>query len=334
VASLKGVRWGIIGCGDVTEVKSGPAFQKAERSSLVAVMRRDQAKAEDFARRHGVPRWYSDAGRLITDPEVDAIYIATPPSSHKRYVMMAAEMKKPVYVEKPMAIDHAECRDMVAACDRAGIPLFVAYYRRAMPRFAKIKELLVERAIGDLRLVTVSLRQPPSPADLDHHTPSWRVQPAIAGGGLFMDLACHTLDLLDYYLGPVVFAAGGASNQGGLYDAEDIVTAHFRFQSGVHGTGAWCFTSADRHDRVEIVGNRGTIAFSTFENAPVELIRDGRVERFEIPHPPHVQQPLIQTVVDALTGHGLCPSTGTTAARTSWVMDQMLESYRRRHATG
>jgi 1,5-anhydro-D-fructose reductase (1,5-anhydro-D-mannitol-forming) len=334
VASLKGVRWGIIGCGDVTEVKSGPAFQKAERSSLVAVMRRDQAKAEDFARRHGVPRWYGDAGRLITDPEVDAIYIATPPSSHKRYVMMAAEMKKPVYVEKPMAIDHAECRDMVAACDRAGIPLFVAYYRRAMPRFAKIKELLVERAIGDLRLVTVSLRQPPSPADLDHQSPSWRVQPAIAGGGLFMDLACHTLDLLDYYLGPVVFAAGGASNQGGLYDAEDIVTAHFRFQSGVHGTGAWCFTSADRHDRVEIVGNRGTIAFSTFENAPVELIRDGRVERFEIPHPPHVQQPLIQTVVDALTGHGLCPSTGTTAARTSWVMDQMLESYRRRHATG
>jgi 1,5-anhydro-D-fructose reductase (1,5-anhydro-D-mannitol-forming) len=334
VASLKGVRWGIIGCGDVTEVKSGPAFQKAERSSLVAVMRRDQAKAEDFARRHGVPRWYGDAGRLITDPEVDAIYIATPPSSHKRYVMMAAEMKKPVYVEKPMAIDHAECRDMVAACDRAGIPLFVAYYRRAMPRFAKVKELLVERAIGDLRLVTVSLRQPPSPADLDHQSPSWRVQPAIAGGGLFMDLACHTLDLLDYYLGPVVFAAGGASNQGGLYDAEDIVTAHFRFQSGVHGTGAWCFTSADRHDRVEIVGNRGTIAFSTFENAPVELIRDGRLERFEIPHPPHVQQPLIQTVVDALTGHGLCPSTGTTAARTSWVMDQMLESYRRRHATG
>jgi 1,5-anhydro-D-fructose reductase (1,5-anhydro-D-mannitol-forming) len=321
----------MIGCGDVAEVKSGPAFQKAERSSLVAVMRRDQRKAEDYARRHGVARWYGDAGRLLTDPEVDAVYIATPPSSHRRYVLMAAEMRKPIYVEKPMAMDHAECRDMVAVCERAGVPLFVAYYRRAMPRFLKVKELLVEGTIGEPRLVSIHLRQPPAPADIDKKNPSWRVSPAIAGGGLFMDLACHTLDLLDYLLGPVVFASGGATNQAGLYEAEDIVTGHFRFQSGVHGTGAWCFTAGDLLDRVEIVGSRGTIAFSTFENNPVELIAGGQTTRFEIPHPAHVQQPLIQTVVDALTGRGVCPSTGTTGARTSWVMDQMLESHRRRH---
>lgn len=330
MAALQTVRWGMIGCGDVAEVKSGPGFQRAERSALVAVMRRDQAKAEDYAHRHGVPRWYGDAGRLITDPEVDAIYVATPPSSHKRYVMMAAEVRKPVYVEKPMGMDHAECRDMVAACERAGVPLFVAYYRRAMPRFVKIKELLKAHAIGEVRMVTVNQRQPPAPADVDRQRPSWRVVPAIAGGGLFMDLACHTLDLLDHLLGPVVSASGGATNQAGLYDAEDIVTGHFRFQSGVHGVGSWCFTAADKVDRVEIVGSRGTIAFATFENAPVELAAGGRTERFEIPHPPHVQQPLIQTVVDALTGHGVCPSTGTTAARTSWVMDQMLDGYRRR----
>lgn len=331
--ALSTVRWGIIGCGDVTEVKSGPGFQRAERSSLVAVMRRDQAKAEDYARRHGVPRWYGDAGRLITDPEVDAIYIATPPSSHKRYVLMAAEVKKPVYVEKPMAMDHAECRDMVAACERAGVPLFVAYYRRALPRFLKVKELLAERTIGELRLASIMLRRPPEARDLDRQNPSWRVNPAIAGGGLFLDLASHTLDLLDYLLGPVVFVSGGATNQAGLYEAEDIVTGHFRFQSGVHGVGAWCFTAGEQQDRVELIGSRGTISFSTFENDPVELIVDGRTTRFEIAHPPHVAQPLIQTVVDALTGRGICPSTGTTGARTSWVMDQMLESYRRRHAT-
>jgi predicted dehydrogenase len=329
--ALPGVRWGFIGCGDVTEVKSGPGFQRAERSSVVAVMRRDQAKAEDYARRHGIARWYGDAGRLITDPEVDAVYIATPPSTHKRYVLMAAEMKKPIYVEKPMALDHAECRDMVAVCERAGIPLFVAYYRRALPRFLKIKELLSQHAIGEVRLVTISLRKAPEAADLDKQHPSWRVTPAVAGGGLFMDLACHTLDLLDYLLGPVVFASGGATNQAGLYEAEDIVTGHFRFQSGVHGTGAWCFTAGEPQDRVEIVGSRGTISFATFDNEPVRLQREGKSESFEIAHPPHVGQPLIQTAVDALTGHGVCPSTGTTAARTSWVMDQMLESHRRRH---
>jgi predicted dehydrogenase len=231
-----------------------------------------------------------------------------------------------------MALDHAECRDMIAACDRAGVPLFVAYYRRALPRFLKVRELLVERTIGDLRLVTINLRQPPAPADVDKQNPSWRVSPSVAGGGLFMDLACHTLDLLDYLLGPVVFASGGATNQAGLYEAEDIVTGHFRFQSGVHGTGSWCFTSGDKVDRVEIVGSRGTIAFATFANAPVELWREGQTTAFDIPHPSHVQQPLIQTVVDSLTGRGICPSTGTTAARTSWVMDQMLESHRRRHA--
>jgi predicted dehydrogenase len=321
----------MIGCGDVAEVKSGPGFQRALRSSLVAVMRRDQAKAEDYARRHGVPRWYGDAGRLLTDPEVDAVYIATPPASHKRYVMMAAEVRKPIYVEKPMAMDHAECRDMIAACERSGTPLYVAYYRRAMPRFLKIRDLLAEKAIGEPRLVTINLRQPPKPEELNRQAPSWRVVPSIAGGGVYMDLACHTLDLLDYLLGPVVSASGGANNQAGLYEAEDIVTGHFRFMSGVHGVGSWCFTSADTVDRVEIVGSAGTITFSTFENHPIELHVRGQTTRFEIPHPPHVQQPMIQLVVDALTGHGACPSTGTTAARTSWVMDQMLESHRRRH---
>jgi predicted dehydrogenase len=328
--TLDVVRWGMIGCGDVAEVKSGPGFQRAERSALVAVMRRDGARAADYARRHGVPRWYDDAARLVADPEVDAVYVTTPPSSHARYTMMAAAAGKPVYVEKPMAMDHAECRDMIAACERAGVPLFVAYYRRALPRFRKVHELLASGAIGEPRLVHIELRQPPEPAFADRERLPWRVVPSIAGGGLFVDLACHTLDLLDWLLGPIDSAQGEASNQGGLYEAEDVVTGHFRFRSGVHGAGSWCFTSADRVDRVAIVGTRGTITFATFADAPVELLADGRSQSFAVPHPAHVQQPLIQSVVDALTGRGECPSSAASAARTSWVMDRMLESYRRR----
>src|SRR6184192_2580039 len=100
VPKMKTIRWGIIGCGDVTEVKSGPAFQKASNSALVAVMRRDAAKAADYAARHGVPRWYADARELIADADVDAVYVATPPSSHEEYAIMAAEAAKPIYVEK------------------------------------------------------------------------------------------------------------------------------------------------------------------------------------------------------------------------------------------
>jgi predicted dehydrogenase len=322
------VRWGMIGCGDVAEVKSGPGFQKARGSRLVAVMRRDAARAEDYARRHGVQRWYRDAAQLIADPEVDAVYVATPPSSHRQYTEMAAAAGKPVYVEKPMATRHGECLEMIASCERARVPLFVAYYRRALPRFLKVKELLAAGAIGEPRLVTVTLRQPPDPAHRDRAQLPWRVVPEIAGAGLFLDLASHMLDLLDFFFGPVAEAAGTAANQGGMYDAEDIVTARFRFASGVLGVGAWCFTAGDRLDRVEIVGSEGTLTYATFDEVPIVLSRGGASESLSIPHPPHIQQPLIQTIVDGLLGRGQVPSTGVTAARTSWVMDEVLRSYR------
>src|SRR5690349_18239861 len=117
------IRWGIIGCGDVTEIKSGPGFQKAEGSELVAVMRRDAAKARDYAERHKVPRWYSDADALLADRDVDAVYVATPTSSHKEYVLKAARAGKPVLVEKPMAASVGDCEAMIAACREAGVPL-------------------------------------------------------------------------------------------------------------------------------------------------------------------------------------------------------------------
>jgi 1,5-anhydro-D-fructose reductase (1,5-anhydro-D-mannitol-forming) len=318
------VRWGIIGCGDVTEVKSGPAVAKAHNSALVAVMRRNTDLARDYARRHGVPKWYDRAEALVRDPEVDAVYVATPPSSHKQYVLLAARYRKPVYVEKPMAMNLAECQEMIDACQAAGVPLFTAYYRRALPRFLKVRQLIDEGALGVVRAVTSSLyrRYEPPAGSIP-----WRIDPATAGGGLFVDLGSHTLDFLDYALGPITRLTGGAANQGGLYAAEDIVTAAFEFPSGARGVGVWCFTGDRDVDRVEIVGTRGRLVFSTFDDVPVVLERDEGIQPFTIPHPPHVQQPLIQTVVDQLNGEGSCPSTGGTAARTTRVMDDLLRPY-------
>ena len=321
---MRTIRWGIIGCGDVTEVKSGPGFQKAEHSALVAVMRRTGSLAQDYARRHGVPRWYDDAEALVRDDEVDAVYIATPPSSHREYALLCARVGKPVYVEKPMALDHAECETMIAACRQAGVPLFVAYYRRALERFLWIKHLIDVGAIGEVRLVTVALHQPLMPDDLDPARLTWRVDPAIAGGGRFVDMASHMLDFLDFALGPIVEVEGIASNQAGRYPAEDIVSGHFRFESGVHGIGSWCFATGDRLDRIEIVGSEGRITFATFDATPVVVATPRGTEQLEIGYPAHIQQPLIQSIVDALNGVGECPSTGITGARTSWVMDRML----------
>jgi 1,5-anhydro-D-fructose reductase (1,5-anhydro-D-mannitol-forming) len=319
------IRWGMIGCGNVTEVKSGPAFQKAQGSSLVAVMRRDQALVEDYARRHGVPRWYTRAEDLINDPEVDAVYIATPPHMHHPYTLLAARAGKPVYVEKPMALNSAQCQEMIDACREAGVPLFVAYYRRALPRFLKVRELVERGAIGAVRSVQVLQSQPLQIPPVDQVP--WRLLPDIAGGGMFVDQASHTLDYLDFLLGPVRRVSGFAANQAGAYAAEDQVWAAFEFDSGAAGVGTWCFNAHTHSDQISLLGSEGRLTLTIYDEQPVVLENAAGVQSFPIFHPPHIQQPLIQQVVDELHGLGRCSSTGESAMRTTWVMEQLLNPY-------
>jgi predicted dehydrogenase len=326
VTALTHVRWGIVGCGAVTEVKSGPAFSNVPDSSLVAVMRRDGAKARDYAKRHGVPRWYDDAAALIADPDVDAVYVATPPSSHREYALMAIAARKPVYVEKPMAIDHAQCAAIIEAGRAAGVKVFVAYYRRMLPRFARIAALLADGAIGTPRLVNVLLHHPLEARYQDRANLPWTVRPELSGGGIFVDIGCHTLDILDFLLGPIVEARGMVSHQMDAYPAEDAVAMAFSFGSGVLGTGLWNFGADRREDRVEIVGSRGRLVFATFGEGPIRLEAGDHVEDIHIANPEHIQQPLIESIVAELTGKGICPSTAESGARTSWVMDQVLSA--------
>ncbi|MBY0147095.1 Gfo/Idh/MocA family protein [Neobacillus niacini] len=324
------VRWGIIGCGNVTEVKSGPAFQKVKNSELAAVMRRTGELAEDYAKRHHVSKWYDDAQSLINDPDVDIIYIATPPGAHLEYTIMAAKAGKPVYVEKPMARNYRECQEMITACKNAGVPLFVAYYRRGHERFLKIKELLDSGVIGQVRMVSSTQYQPVSKDMMDVETLPWRVQPELSGGGLFFDLASHTLDILDFLLGPITSVQGFASNQAGYYKAEDIVTGTYQFESGVHGVGNWCFTAFEYVDENVLIGSKGKITFSTFGHILAITTAQG-TEEFTFEPPQHVHQPLVETIVKELTGEGgLCPSTGLTGARTSWLMDEMVKNFYKR----
>jgi predicted dehydrogenase len=327
--TVERVRWGIIGVGNVTERKSGPGFQQAERSELVAVMRRKGDLAAAYARRHHVPRWYDDADELINDPEVDAVYVATPPDSHRDYVVRVARAGKPVYVEKPMARTALECEEMISTCDEAGVALFVAYYRRAMPRFATVKELLDSGRIGQLRSVSIRNERPGNVDEADHG--AWRVDPKISGGGHFVDLGSHILDLLDWLLGPVTHAAGIAANRGGRYPAEDLVTGFFSFRSGVEGVGVWNYDSFQYKDQIEIIGTAGALRFSCFADEPLQLLTPRGVEQIKAPYPATVQLPLIQTVVNALTGHGESPSNGHSAIRTARVIDRLLSDYRQSH---
>jgi 1,5-anhydro-D-fructose reductase (1,5-anhydro-D-mannitol-forming) len=314
------IRWGMIGCGAVTEMKSAPALQLVKDSRLIAVMSRTAERVADYA----IERHYTDARALIEDPDVDAIYIATPPSTHCSYALQCAAAGKPVYVEKPMARNHGECLQMLQACEGAGVALFVAYYRRALPSFDRIRELIRQGAIGEVRAVSCRLSQPLLESDRDPATRSWHVQPAVVGGGRFVDLGSHMLDYLDHALGPLVVEHALVSNQAGAYEAEDIVSAQFTLGNGAVVSGLWCFSTHERVDRTEIIGSHGSITFSNFRDQPFLLRTPAREQTIHIPWPRHVQQPLIESVVDALHGRGECASTGTTAARTNAVIDRVL----------
>jgi predicted dehydrogenase len=318
------LRWGIVGCGDVCERKSGPALQNVPGSALVAVMRRDRAKADDFAARHGVAVVHGTAAALIDDRNVDAVYVATPPSSHRDLALAVAAAGKPCLVEKPMARTHGECLAMIEAFARARQPLWVAYYRRALPRFRLIRDVIDSGSIGQVTSAHVHLTRPLATGETLR---DWRFVPELSGGGLFFDLASHAFDLLDFLLGPVVDIAGVSANTGKAYPAEDATAASFGFRSGAVGTGVWNFNASETVDRLTLCGTTGEIVTAVFDDIDVTVLRRGTGERHQVRNPPHVHEPLIQTIVDEWNGRGTCPSTGISAARTSKVLDACVANY-------
>ena len=321
------IKWGFIGCGAVTEKKSGPAFRKAEGSDVVAVMRRDAVKAEDYARRHKIARWYDNAHDLINDPEVNAVYVATPPGSHAEYAIASMRAGKPVYIEKPMAASYEECIQINRVSEETGVPCFVAYYRRTLPYFNRVKQIIDDGLLGDISTVQIQFAIPPYATDFDIENLPWRVNKELAGAGYFYDLASHQLDLLDYLLGRIKEVQGFKNNIAGLYDVEDTVTASFRFEAGVLGSGSWSFIAPKdtRSDLIFFTGTKGKLSCSTFNFSPILLETSEGVQEFIEENPENIQFYLIQSIVNFLNGKGKLPvSTGITAQRANYIMDKIL----------
>lgn len=298
---MEKLHWGIIGCGNVTEKKSGPAFYRLPETELTAVMRRNREKAADYARRHGAGKFYSDAGALIDDPQVEAVYIATPPSSHAPLTIRTLQKGKPVYVEKPMATSYRECLEMMQASQRTGTPLYVAYYRRAMDYFRKVKELLEQGAIGEIRQVKLRLVRSARPEDRREPLP-WRLDASVAGGGYFVDMGAHQIDLFLFLFGRIASWESWVANKGGLYEAEDYVAASFRFTAGFTADALWYFIAPEtaagpvNEDWIEVTGSKGSLLFSTFTMEPIRLATSSGEEVFAIPKPEVVEEPMIREI--------------------------------------
>ena len=317
------INWGIIGCGDVTEKKSGPAFNKVQGSSLLAVMRRDAEKAADYARRHGIAHWYSDADELMEHEGLNAVYIATPPDSHADYAVTALKKGFNVYVEKPVTRNAAEARRIAEAVKlHPNQKLTVAHYRRALPMFLKVKELLDSKLVGEVRTVQIRMWQSRRPVLIANSTVNWRVQPEVSGGGYFHDLAPHQLDLMLFYFGEPERYHGFSLNQSDATSADDHVCGEILFKNNIVVNGSWCFNVAENQttDSCEIVGTKGKITFPFFGNF-ITYKTDEEEQTLHFTHPEHIQQPMIEKIVAYFNGQGHNPCSIDEAIVLMDIMD-------------
>ena len=293
------VIWGIIGCGDVAEVKSGPAFQKCNNSKLLAVMRRNASLAEDFAKRHSVPFWYSDADKLLANPDINAVYIATPPSTHLEYALKALAAGKNVYIEKPMVLSNDEATVLEKAVSDSSQKLVVAHYRRFLPMYVRVKELISTNVLGGIKFVDLRFLQP---YDFNDKA-TWRLDEEVSGGGYFHDIAPHQIDLMCHFFGDYELAKGIAVNQSKINNVDDTVNGIVSFKNGIQFRGMWSFAIPKdlEEDRCTIYGENGTIEISFYKEKLV--LNSTKINRtFEFKNPENIQLPMIQETVNYFLG--------------------------------
>lgn len=324
---MKKVKWGMIGTGSVTEVKSGPGFYKSENSILYGVYNRNKDKAIDWAKRHGIDKVYNTIDEMLTDENIDAVYIATPPNVHKEYAIRCLEAGKIPYIEKPMALNYKECQDILEVSKAKDIPVYVAFYRRGMEKYIRIKEMLDEGILGDIRYVEVRQIMKPEDTDFNRDKLPWRVRAEVSGGGKFLDMGVHVLDILDFFLGHIIEARGEATNLGNFYDVEDTVSASFIFKNGVIGNGMWCYVAGHEEEYVKIVGDKGYMTFEGLGYGPVKVYKDDGVQEFQFKSPEHVAQPYIQQVINEVIGLKKSNANIESAANVTRITDEILKNF-------
>ena len=340
---LNQVNWGIIGCGAVCEIKSGPGLYKCNGSNLVAVCRRNGDLAQSFATRHNVPTAYNNVHDLLNDTNVNAIYIASPPGTHQEMALLALAANKPTYIEKPIGRNYKETNEIIQAFKKKNVPLYSAYYRRGQKRFLRAKAIVAEGRLGKVTSVEYSMIRGTYTMSKELPMP-WRFKAESSGGGLIMDVGCHTIDALEFVLDcKITNVKGHASNLNSTYAVEDTVSliGRMKHENGAinaHVNMNWnfCGPIGQRIDHIVIRGTKGELKMSTFGADPIVLetmvgteenAMTKLIEEFQYELPEHAQMPLIQTIVDELRGVEDQPCASKGDVNVAVVIDEALNEY-------
>ncbi|GHU78064.1 NADH-dependent dehydrogenase [Spirochaetia bacterium] len=306
---MEKIRWGMIGCGDVTERKNGPGLYKCRDSELFGVTNRTITKAHDWVKRHGHGTVFSGVAELLACADIDIVYIATTPDTHKDLALRCAIAGKNCYLEKPIAPDYKDAEELQKAFASAGKKIFVAHYRRALPKTQKIQELL--KKIVPVRSVQV-LR-----SDTQKTIPGWRGNAALAGGGVFFETDVHLVDLLDFLFGPLHDWNVDAVNYSSSRPGEDSAALIAHGRDDILISGLWQYGAFKSQDYCEVMGDNGILTFPGMNTgSKARLETAAGIEEITLPEVEHVGMPLEQSIVDELLGRGTCPSTLESAMRT------------------
>lgn len=319
------IKWGFIGCGRVVQHKSGKAFNEVHNSCVYAIMRRDLNAAKQSAYMFGAPQWYNSVEGILSS-DVDAIYIATPPGLHFEQAMACCDAGKPIYIEKPFARNYTEAKAITDAFAEKEIPIFVGHYRRALPRFQFVKDLINNETIGRVTSVQSYLNRMFSRREAQE---TWLYNPALSGGGKFYDIAAHSLDIIAFLFGNIVEIHGFAANSETECPLEDTVVCSYVTENGILGAASFNCISDKKNDRMFVNGTKGSLEFSIHGQHDVVVLdyTTGKTNSILMPDPEVIEQPMIQTVVDNLLNKGICQCTAMEALPTYWAIDQILDKF-------
>ncbi|HEX8721543.1 MAG TPA: Gfo/Idh/MocA family oxidoreductase [Pyrinomonadaceae bacterium] len=326
---MRKLGWGLIGCGDIARKRVAAALRDSEGCELVAVSRADASRAEAFAREFGARRWHAGWRELVHDPEVEAVYVATPVHLHAEQAVAAAEAGKHVLCEKPMALTVAECERMNAAAESNGVRLGVAYYRRFYPTVARVKEIIESGEIGSPVIAQANAFEYFEPGP--EHPRRWLVEKGRAGGGPMFDFGCHRIEVLLDLFGPVQSVRARAGNVLFRREVEDTAVALFEFARGTQAT--LCVTHAAREpqDTLEVFGSLGSVRVEVLNEGTLR-VRTAAGERFES-HPPHANfhRPLVEDFARAVVEARAPRVDGRAGQAVSEVLESIYEGGSRNH---
>ena len=319
------IRWGFLGCGKVVRTKSGDAFRNVPNSTIEVIRRRNLDAAKESAEYFGAPYWCDRIEELLAS-EIDAVYIATPPGLHYEQAMACLNAGKAVYLEKPFARNYTEAKQLTEAFEEAGVPLYIGHYRRALPRFLKIREMLKSNIIGDVTDIDFYLNRIFSQKEADN---SWLYNPVLSGGGKYYDIAPHTVDIIQFLFGDITEVQGSARNLGVGCPLENVVEMTFVTEKGVNGKARFCCVADEKSDRMHVTGTKGTMEFSVHGKTDV-IVKDENgtiLEQFDLPDPKAVEESMVQSVVEDLLGISKCESKAKDVLVTYKIIDEVLNKF-------